>query len=110
MKAAAAVYLAAIAGLLVMAWALLPGRALGHGEAGWIMANPETAYCCGPSDCERAPPGAVVMVGNAWRVVSTGQLFADDAKDMHWSRDADWWWCRPDGVTVKCLFKPLLGS
>lgn len=90
---------------------VLPGVALAHGDAAWIMKDPRTAYCCGPSDCAKEPTGAVMPVAEGYRILDTGQLFRFGDPHLHASRDGDYWTCRPPGLegAVKCLFVPLMG-
>lgn len=89
--------------------------ALAHGDAAWIMAETRYrtvagAHCCGPSDCERAPRGAVERTGSGYRIAATGQTIPADRKALYTSIDGDDWWCRDGAGRVKCLFVPLTGS
>lgn len=91
---------------------LVTSAAFAHGDAQWIMDDPKTRFCCGPSDCERAPLGAVRPIKGGWEIVSTGQRFMDGAADLHPSKDNDFWWCRPESIKplAKCLFAPAGGA
>ena len=85
-----------------------------HGDAEWIMREPryvteQKVHCCGPSDCERAPKGAVVLTGSGWMIAANGQVFDYDSPALYISIDADFWWCRRDQKVV-CLFTPGTGS
>lgn len=87
---------------------------LAHADAAWIMSDRRYVtelgeHCCGPSDCERAPPGAVVATASGWRIAETGQEFDFDTKALYISKDADFWWCRRRGKVV-CLFTPGAGT
>lgn len=90
---------------------LMAGPAWGHGDAAWIMQDTKTSYCCGPSDCERAPLSAIRATRGGWLVIATGQVFNEGDPDLHMSKDQDFWWCRPPnlGGKVKCLFAPAGG-
>ena len=98
-----------IAGLALVASA---SAVLAHGDAAWIMQDSRTSYCCGPSDCERAPLSAVKPINGGWLVVSTDQRFMEGSPDLHPSKDQDFWLCRPPnlGGKVKCLFVPAGGA
>lgn len=89
----------------------LASPAWGHGDAAWIMEDGKTSYCCGPSDCERAPLSAIRATRGGWLVIATGQVFNEGDPDLHMSKDQDFWWCRPPsmGGKVKCLFAPAGG-
>lgn len=87
---------------------LLSSPALAHGDAQWIMDDPRLRYCCGIDDCERAPPGTIVSIPGGWEILATGQRFMEGDPDLHWSRDNDFWWCRPKSMfpLAKCLMRP----
>jgi hypothetical protein len=108
MRDLAALLLGLVLGLLI--GSTMPS--LAHGDAQWIAADPRTSYCCGISDCERAPLSAVKSVPGGWYIPSTGQTFLHDSSDLHVSKDNDPWWCRPPsmGGKVKCLFMPGGGA
>lgn len=80
-----------------------------HGDAAWIMADPAYvtgagSHCCGPTDCQRAPAGAVVEEGpGVWLVPATGQRFRQGEKGVYPSREGGFWWCRR-GARVVCFF------
>jgi hypothetical protein len=93
---------------------------LAHGEAQWISDNPnyvfdstykDNVHCCGPQDCSRIPLTELPKyVNGGWLIPSTGQIFAENRKGLYPSIDENWWWCRPNGHDVVCLFKPVAGS
>jgi hypothetical protein len=86
-----------------------------HGDAAWIMNNERTKHCCGPRDCEKAPPHAVVEQDGGWFIPDTGQMFTTSADNVYPSKDGDFWWCRsheregrePADGNVRCLFVPV---
>jgi hypothetical protein len=103
---------ASIAGALLMlaasaALALVSPVAFAHGDAEWIMENPATKYCCGPNDCARLAAGAVTADGDGW--IFEGRRFAPGDRNVHQSRDADFWACRYPGGDVRCFFYPPPG-
>jgi hypothetical protein len=97
--------------LVVLLLLAVPGLALAHGDAEWIMRDSRTAYCCGVSDCAKEPAGAVLPVREGYRILDTGQLFRFGDPHLHPSQDGDYWTCRPQSMegAVKCLFVPLMG-
>lgn len=93
---------------------LLSAAALAHGDAQWIQDDPRHVddlgiHCCGPTDCERIPPGAVKIEDKGVRIIETGQFFPYTRQGMYHSIDGDLWWCRRAGE-VKCIFIPHSGS
>lgn len=96
--------------ILAAALALLAGPARGHGDARWIMDDPQTAFCCGPQDCEPAPPGEVVEIGpDAWRFRGV-DFHRGDRRTFpaqpHPTQGLVFWYCQPQGQPVRCLFFP----
>jgi hypothetical protein len=95
--------------------------ALAHGAANWIMNDPRTAHCCGPTDCHMEMANDVRPDGQGWLVVSTGQRFTSDDPSVYPSIDGHYWTCRkypnpmPQGnmwirvgkKQVACLFVPM---
>lgn len=82
-----------------------------HGEASWIMANPQTAYCCGPHDCDRVPKSAVKITAGGFLVDIAPGVMAPViiayGKELP-SKDDDYWAClMPDGI--RCFFAPPMG-
>lgn len=89
-------------------WALIK-VAEAHGDADWIMDNPDTRFCCGPNDCFRAPssqtPGVAVerAEGGGYIVRAKGKewFFAEigepDPKNgtvrTFFSIDTQYWLC-----------------
>lgn len=101
--------------LIIATVSALATVALAHGDAAWIMREPRFVtvngvHCCGPSDCQRAPRGAVERIGSGYRIAATGQSIPADWKALYTSIDADDWWCRDGAGRVKCLFVPLTGA
>lgn len=97
--------LAIIAAVLFGCWR----AAQAHGDAAWIQADPryvtaQGGHCCGPTDCERAPEGAIVETApGQWFVPSTGQSFVQTEKGVYPAIRPGFWWCRR-GQRVVCLF------
>jgi len=92
-----------------------------HGEAEWIMKNPDyvdsVGYpCCGPEDCERIPDHYVRDMGQEIHVLPTGQVFRKDGRGAYPSRDTSWWWCKrrkwPSFISqpASCIFYPFNGQ
>ena len=96
---------------LASALLLIPAGALAHRDADWIRKGKEYGWCCGPKDCERAPPGAVLAENGVYVIPSTRQSFAFRGRPedrIFPSIDTDYWWCLyPDG-RIRCLFVPPL--
>ena len=92
---------------LLIAALLLPGQiVMAHGDAWWIMADPSTAYCCGPQDCAPVQPGEIVRIPGGWRHVPTGTVLGDESASVYRrSIDAQAWRCIFNG-TLRCLFLP----
>lgn len=94
---------------ILAALLIAPAMAHAHGEAQWIQDNPQylrqesTLHCCGPTDCERAPPGSFHRVPGGWRVKSTGQFFPESRRGTYPSPNLDAWWCR-NTERVFCIF------
>jgi hypothetical protein len=90
---------------------LLPWTVAAHGDAWWIARYPGYVdrlgrHCCGPSDCEPAPPGLSIReLGDG--VVIDGHLLRYGEPGVYWSRDERWWVC-VDLVSrkAKCVFRP----
>ena len=101
MKTAAWALLVIVLGLFVV-WS----SALPHGDAAWIMAEPTTRFCCGPSDCFALH--SVKSTRDGWTFVSpkTGKLTVVPYtfKNRFPSIDEHFWACfTPDG-DVRCFF------
>lgn len=91
--------------LPVLAWAF-PARA--HEDAAWIMANPETSWCCGPHDCEAIEDESVAIVAEGVLVKATQETIL--YQDLKQSIDNRWWRCRHPSGNTRCLFRPPFGS
>jgi hypothetical protein len=96
----------------------LPGQA--HGDAEWIMNNPEYVdrlglRCCGPEDCERIPESYIREDGLNIHVLPTQQIFQKGHPGVYQSRDSSWWWCKSKPVpwlphpSAACIFFPFRG-
>ncbi len=83
-------------------------RAGAHGEADWIMENPQTGWCCGPKDCFWIEPDEVRV---------DDEFYVVDRYSIRWpiigafrSIDRRFWICIYRRGTadeeVKCLFAP----
>jgi hypothetical protein len=104
--------------LLSVVWLLISvicagGAALAHGDAEWIMRNPLTAPCCGPTDCAMLPDSAVTETADGWIVVRAGvapQRFDRSMPNVYPSRDGHYWGCAhaPD-QELRCFFYPPPG-
>jgi hypothetical protein len=87
--------------LLVLALVFACGcvlPALAHGDADWIMRNPEYVdqfgnRCYGPEDCERIPESFIREEGQEIHVLPTHQVFRKGTRGSYRSRDSSWWWC-----------------
>lgn len=103
------VFVAAVI-FLVLLWSF---PSLGHGLAFWIEENEETAWCCGPDDCQPIPDEAVTMTPSGYEVTIDGRtrVFHYRSKSgLYPSIDQRFWMCRaPDGWP-RCLFTPAWGS
>lgn len=87
--------------VLVAGW---HAAARAHGDAAWIMQNPETAWCCNPTDCAQLPDGAVERLApGEWRIRETGQVFREGQTGVYPAKRAGYWACRrPHGYI--CFF------
>lgn len=80
-----------------------------HGDAAWIMENPQTLHCCGPHDCEALPDGAVKEVKDGFQIVATGEVIHWAEGRLYTSVDEQYWWCHypSEGeLRTRCLFVP----
>lgn len=79
-----------------------------HGHAAWIMANPDTRYCCGPKDCRPLELTADKVEIRAGRYFLNGHAVKDGS--VYPTRDgtARYWACfyGPDYTVPRCLFVP----
>ena len=97
----------------------LPLASWGHGEADWIMNNPETAHCCGPQDCQPIPDEIVTMDEHGYNVEWNGQTHRfhfNSTRNLYPSKDQRFWMCvylddeeSFEGGTPRCLFPPAWG-
>ena len=94
-------------------WQPLP-QARAHGDASWIMADPQTSWCCGPKDCGPVPAEDVTWTPAGWVYRPTGETFPETAARLHRSADEHFWRCRymagPLAGKTRCLFVPGAGS
>lgn len=98
---------------LAAAMAAFSYRALGHGDASWIMEGPN-ARCCGKQDCGALPAGDVVSTAAGYWIHSRQELVP--FKEVLPSIDHQFWLCVvleearawPDGRT-RCFFAPDSG-
>jgi hypothetical protein len=109
--------------LLLLAVVLACGHALpilAHGDADWIMKNPDYVdqfgnKCCGPEDCERIPESFVREEGRDIYVLPTQQVFRKGNRGTYQSRDGSWWWCKSKQIPgyirppAACIFFPFHG-
>jgi hypothetical protein len=76
------------------------------------MENPQTARCCGSTDCELLPDGAVKEVDGGFLIKETGEIVRySELSRLFVSIDQHFWWCHYDvfGTTrlrARCLFIP----
>lgn len=93
---------------------------LAHGDADWIMRNPDYIDqfgrpCCGPEDCERIPDSFVREEGLDIHVLPTRQKFRKGERGAYRSRDTSWWWCKAKQLpgqsrpSIACIFFPFYG-
>jgi hypothetical protein len=105
-----------------------------HGAAAWIMADPDTRFCCGRSDCLVLPDGAVkhlesggYAINDEWFPEVGGVRPNEMTSRVFPSNDAHYWACfhtwtaaagygrQADVETewqhlpVRCLFVPSIG-
>lgn len=105
--------------LLAILVSFAAAPALAHGDAAWIMDNPQTLHCCGPHDCEPLPEGAVKETTDGFEIVATGEVIHWAEGRIYTSIDERYWWCHyperhpddggDDAVAVprtRCLFVP----
>lgn len=98
--------LAVLFGAIFVLMSHAPAKA--HGEANWIMENPQTGWCCGPKDCFWIKPEEVRV---------DDEHYVVDRLSLRWpiiatyrSVDSRFWICIYQRGTadeeVKCLFAP----
>lgn len=92
-----------------------PARA--HGDAAWIMENPETRACCGPQDCgplrvyggtvEESAPGEyrVTLPPGGHPLVPRGasKTFHEGGHNVYWSQRLEPYVCAWGGE-LRCFF------
>lgn len=77
-------------------------------DANWIMDNPETAWCCGPTDCYPVT-GRVYLTPQGWRV--KGLKGAVPVDKTYPSKRPGPWACQTGSLTIlRCLFLPGAGG
>ncbi len=100
---------------IVLAFFLILGsisRTRAHGDASWIMKNPDFGWCCGPKDCFWLDHEEVRIDGDDYVV---------DRFSIRWSiigtfpsKDDHFWACYymegTENRELKCLFAPARGS
>jgi hypothetical protein len=89
---------AALALLVFAAGDAMAPPALAQEDHLWIQNNElykraDGLHCCGKEHCEPLPHEAVVETAQGWRVLSTGQVFAEGAPGLYRSRDWQPWGC-----------------
>lgn len=106
--------------LAVCVAAFILGRALAHGEADWIMRDPATRSCCGPSDCGWIDASDVTLAGGHY-VIARGAAIRDlgqtlaspgyriPAREARPSRDHHYWLCSGANRAPRCFFAPAVG-
>lgn len=101
------IWAAIFAALLTMILAV-PVRA--HGDASWIMQNPDTSWCCGPQDCHAYPVKDV-------KITKAGYLFGPTGETVPYAQaktsiDDQYWACRYDDGEgeIRCFFAPARGA
>ena len=102
---------AAAVGLLAL---LSVGRALGHGDAAWIMnggyLSANGTLCCGVGDCHQIEADAVRYSPGSFHVKHRGNELTFEEQNVKVSKDDHWWACIPAGLSIRCLFRPPVGS
>jgi hypothetical protein len=98
---------------------VVPAQA--HGDAEWIMNNPDYVdrlgrRCCGPEDCERIPESYIREEGQLIHILPTQQVFHKGHPGVYQSRDSSWWWCKRKPIpfaaasAAVCIFFPFHGQ
>jgi hypothetical protein len=96
--------------------------AWGHGDAAWVMENPETRHCCGPQDCGpvRVYNGTVEEVGpGEWLVTippgthplvpdGASRVFREGDKNVYPSQRLEPYVCAYAGG-LRCFFPEPMG-
>ena len=85
---------------------LLASPVLAHGSASWIMADPQTTWCCN-RDCRRLQPGEVQSEGGKWTVNGIVPQAVYPTKP---EGGPFFWGCfyEPDLIRIRCLFVPAM--
>ena len=98
----------AIWALLVIALSLFVvwSSATPHGHAFWIMADPDTRWCCGPQDCFELRTVERTRAG--WAFVSpvdgSAVVVPYNFKARYASNNEHYWACFMPGGSVRCFF------
>lgn len=93
---------------LVLTAVTIAALAFAHGAASWIMQDPSTRWCCGPTDCKEDWAGRFVPIGRGtWQDSLTGKAYRLGDPDVYPSIDSEVWYCEPEGwPEPKCVFLP----
>lgn len=93
--------------MIVLILLLLSGSAYAHGDAGWIMADPQTRFCCGVQDCRRLQAGEVSHTAAGWTVNGHPVRNVYPTKP---EGGTEYWACfnLPELVVPRCLFVPAM--
>lgn len=93
---------------------VIPTTVFAHGDAEWIMKDPDyvdlyNLHCCGPSDCHPAVSGEVVDVPGGFNFKGTFVPYKDVA--VYWSIDEKYWYCQREYEDKpRCIFRPRRGT
>jgi hypothetical protein len=98
---------------LLLVLLVVPAAVLAHGEAAWVMENPDTAWCCSPGrDCNPIEARRVHSDGTYWWVDGLDGKLKEDDRGFYWGTpDGKPWACQTPGTTnLRCLFIPAPGA
>lgn len=91
-----------------------PSPAAAHGDASWIMNNPNIRHCCGPKDCKALPAGSVVPTATGWHLKQTDEIISYNSERVYRSIDGQYWRCEflagPYKGQTRCFFPPDAGT
>lgn len=85
---------------------LLAAPALSHGDASWIMTDPDTRWCCGPGDCFELHDVARSRAGWTFPHPRTGAATTVPYtfRARYPSINAHFWVCIQYDGAVRCFF------
>lgn len=95
-----------VAVMVVLGLLWMVAYARGHGQAAWIMSNPDMAWCCTPTDCLPAYAGEIERTDNGWHHIPTDTVIPYGSDRIYISDDSEVWRCIYAGV-MRCIFLPV---